>query len=157
MKERGELETKSICQKFGEACRKSTPTRVLRSPALINRATRQGRSSFVFRFVGISSCEGITFAESCINPPTALTFRVAVFSENGSSNSHPYTNTGVASATLQLRRLSFHSGGRRSGQRRLDHSRIATTSSKMITTPTTNHIQPLSRHVAFSVRKYSPV
>ncbi len=97
----GELETKSICQKFGEACRKSTPTRVLPSPALIDRATRQCRSSFVFRFVRISSCEGVTFAESCINPPTALTFRVAVFSENGSSNSHPYTNTGVASATLR--------------------------------------------------------
>jgi hypothetical protein len=153
----GELETKSICQKFGEVCRKSSATRVLPSPDLIDRATRQGRSSFVFMFVRISSSERITFAESCINPPTELTFTVDVFSENGSSNSHPYTNTGVASATLKPRRLSFRSGARLSSRHRLDHRRIANTSSKVIRRPATNHIRPPSRHVPFLFRKYSPI
>src|ERR1700680_4799370 len=120
VEERGWLETKSICQKFGDASRKSNPARVLPFSVPIDRATRQARSSFVCRFDMISSCEGFTFAESCINPPTALTFSVSVFSKNGSSASHPYTNTGVASATRELRRLSFRSGVRLSGRRRLD-------------------------------------
>src|SRR6266404_3415577 len=71
----------------------------------------------------------ITFAESCINPPTALTFRVSVFSAKGSSASHPYTNTGVASATRELRRLSFRSGVRLSRRRRLDRRCVTTNGS----------------------------
>jgi hypothetical protein len=160
MKEPGELETKSICQKFDEACRKSTPTRVLPSSSLIDRATRQRRSSFVFRFVRITSCAGITFAESCINPPTALTFKVVVFSENGSSNSHPYTNTGVASATLEPRRLSFRSGLRLGDGRRFDHRRITDTSSNVTRTPATNDIPPLPTGSFFcseSIHPYSLV
>jgi hypothetical protein len=150
---RDELGTKSICQEFGEDCRKSNPARVLPSSALIDRATRQGRSSFVCRFVKISSWEGFTFAESSINPPAALTFRVSMLSQNGSSASHPYTNTGVVRVTRQPRRLSIRSGVRLSGRRHLDHRRTATTSSKVIATPATNDIRPLSRQVAFSFQK----
>ena len=129
MEERGWLETKSICQKFGDASRKSKPARVFPSSVPVDRATRQARFSFVCRFVIISSCEVITFAESCINPPTALTFRVSVFSAKGSSASHPYTNTGVASATREPRRLSFRSGVRLSGRRLLDHRCVTTNGS----------------------------
>ena len=129
MEERGWFETKSICQKFGDASRKSNPARVLPLSFPIDRATRHGRSSFVCRFVMISSCEGITFAESCINPPTVLTFRVSVFSAKGSSASHPYTNTGVASATRELRRLSFCAGVRLSRWRLLDHRCVTTNGS----------------------------
>ena len=75
--------TESICQKFLEACRKSTATRVLPSCDSIERATRHCKSSFVRRFVTIHSCDEFTFDESGISPPTALTFRVSEFSEKG--------------------------------------------------------------------------
>ena len=115
-----EPETKLICQNLGDVCTKLSPAMVLPSSVLTDRETRQGRSSFVCRFVRISDCEGITFTESGISTPVALTFRVSVFSENGSSASHPYTNMGVVSCTRHSQRLSPRPGARLSGRERLD-------------------------------------
>src|ERR1700676_4307781 len=76
-------EMNSMDQKCGDGCRNSTPTSVLPFSVFTRRATRQAKSSSVWRLVTRRDWERSSWAESATKPPCGLTLVVSAFSEKG--------------------------------------------------------------------------